>query len=222
MCIRDRDYPDLEYIVIDGGSQDGTAEILDRYRDRLAYCVSEPDRGQSDALNKGFARATGSLLAWLNSDDRYAPDALWRAALAFDLHETDMVSGGCALAEEPHGRIARVHHSAQPIGRAEALRAEQLLDLDGCWLRGDFFFQPEVFWTRDLWQRAGGRVAEELHYSMDYELWVRFALAGARIVHVPDTLAVYRVHSGQKTAGDDLPYLPELRRVAASFRPVEA
>jgi hypothetical protein len=118
--------------------------------------------------------------------------------------------------------VARVHHSALPIGRAVPLRSDQLLDLDGCWLRGDFFFQPEVFWTRDLWQRAGGRVAEELHYSMDYELWVRFALAGARIVHVPDTLALYRVHPGQKTAGDDLPYLPELRRVAASFRPVEA
>lgn len=220
--VLEQDYPDLEYIVIDGGSQDGTAAILDRYRHRLAYCVSEPDRGQSDALNKGFARATGSILAWLNSDDRYAPDALWRAALAFDLHGADMVSGGCALAEEPHGRVARVHHSALPIGPAVPLRAEQLLDLDGCWLRGDFFFQPEVFWTRELWERAGGRVAEELHYSMDYELWVRFALAGARIVHVPDTLAIYRVHPGQKTAGDDLPYLPELRRVAASFRPVEA
>jgi GT2 family glycosyltransferase len=220
--VLDQDYPELEYIVIDGGSQDGTAEILDRYRDRLAYCESAPDRGQSHALNKGFARATGSILAWLNSDDRYAPEALWRAALAFDLYGADLVSGGCALAEEPHGRVARVHHSALPIGRAVPLRSDQLLDLDGSWLRGDFFFQPEVFWTRDLWQRAGGRVAEELHYSMDYELWVRFALAGARIVHVPDTLALYRVHPGQKTAGDDLPYLPELRRVAASFRPVEA
>lgn len=220
--VLDQDYPDLEYIVVDGGSQDGTAEILDRYRDRLAYCVSEPDRGQSHALNKGFARATGDILAWLNSDDRYAPDALWRAALAFDQHGADVVSGGCALAEEPTGRVSRVHRSALPIGRAVPLRAEALLDLDGSWLRGDFFFQPEVFWTRELWRRTGARVAEELHYSMDFELWVRFALAGARIVHVPDTLAVYRVHPGQKTAGEHLPYLPELRRVAASFRPVEA
>ncbi|MET0555775.1 MAG: glycosyltransferase [Vicinamibacteria bacterium] len=220
--VLDQDYPDLEYIVIDGGSRDGTAAILDRYRDRLSYCVSEPDRGQSHALNKGFARATGTLCAWLNSDDRYAPDALWRAALAFDLHGADLVAGGCALAEEPHGRIARVHHSALPIGRPVPLPADRLLDLDGAWLRGDFFFQPEVFWTRDLWQRAGGRVAEELHYSMDYELWVRFARQGARVVHVPDTLALYRVHPNQKTAGPDLPYLPELRRVARDLQPAGA
>jgi ADP-heptose:LPS heptosyltransferase/GT2 family glycosyltransferase len=218
--VLDQGYPDLEYIVLDGGSTDGTQAILERYRGRLAYCVSAPDRGQSDALNKGFARATGSILTWLNSDDAYPPDALWRAALAFDLYDADVVAGGCALVDDATGEVTRVHHSALPVGRAVPLPVERLLDIDGSWLRGDFFFQPEVFWTRALWERAGGRVAEELHYSMDYELWVRMALAGARIVHVPDTLARYRMHAAQKTSGADLPYVPELRRVAAGFEPI--
>ena len=75
-----------------------------------------------------------------------------------------------------------------------------------------------MFWTRGIWERSGGRVAEELYYSMDYELWVRFAAHGARIVHVPDLLAVYRMHAAQKTSGAELPYLPELRKLAADLK----
>lgn len=217
-----QEYPDLEYIVIDGGSTDGTTDILTRYRDRLARCVSGPDEGQGDALNKGFALATGSLLAWLNSDDRYPAGALWRAALAFDTYGADMVAGGCALVRDRADEVLRVHHSTLPVGRVVSLPRARLLDIDGSWTRGDFFYQPEVFWTRELWEAAGGRVAKDLYYSMDYELWVRMAGCGARVVHVPDTLAVYRMHKAQKTDGAELPYLPELKQVAARYRSAPA
>lgn len=213
-----QDYPDLEYIVVDGGSSDGSREILERYRGQLAHCLIEPDEGQSHALNKGFALASGDLLAWLNSDDCYPPGALWRAALAFDAFQADLVAGGCRLVQGETDATLRVHHSSLPVGRLAPLPLDKLLDLDGSWLKGDFFFQPEVFWTRELWQRCGGQVAQELFFSMDYELWARMAHAGARAVHVPDVLAVYRVHEGQKTAGESLPYVPELRRVAAELR----
>jgi hypothetical protein len=108
------------------------------------------------------------------------------------------------------------------VGHAVDLPLGRLLDIDGSWTRGDFFYQPEVFWTREIWQKAGSRVAKDLYYSMDYELWLRMAESGARIVHVPDTLAVYRMHEGQKTAGADLPYVPELRQVASRHRAASA
>lgn len=213
-----QDYPHLEYIVVDGESADETPAILDRYRHRLAHCLSGPDEGQADALNKGFALATGDILAWLNSDDRYPAGALWRAALAFDAYETDMIVGGCALVRGKADECVSVHHPALPVGRVVSLPVGRLLDIDGSWTKGDFFYQPEVFWTRDIWQRAGGQVAKDLYYSMDYELWLRMAASGARIVRLPDTLAVYRMHEGQKTTGAELPYVPELKQVVARYR----
>jgi GT2 family glycosyltransferase len=212
-------YPNLEYIVIDGGSTDNTPVILERYGAELTHCVSEPDHGQADALNKGFRLATGDILAWLNSDDRYLPGTLLRVALAFDTYgDADIVAGGCALFHGDEQIPFRTHHNAMPVGRVIPLPLSKLLDIDGSWQRGDFFYQPEVFWSRDIWERSGARVDQNLFYSMDYELWLRMAQQEARIVHILDTLALYRVHDEQKTSGDDLPFLPELRRVNKAFR----
>jgi ADP-heptose:LPS heptosyltransferase/GT2 family glycosyltransferase len=211
-------YPDLEYIVLDGKSTDRTPEILERYRDRLAYCVSEKDAGQSDALNKGFHRATGEILAWLNSDDRYLPGALHRVALAFDSYGADVVAGGCAMLQDRQAAPFGIHHNSLPLGKVVPLPLDRLLDIEGSWIKGDFFWQPEVFWTRHIWERSGGRVAQDLFYSMDYELWVRMAQSGACIVHIPDSLAVYRMHARQKTSGTEPPYLPELRQLSAEIQ----
>lgn len=207
-------YPELEYLVLDGGSTDQTREILDHYHERLAYCCSQKDKGQADAINQGFARATGEIFAWLNSDDQYAPDALMRAAIAFDLFpEADVVVGGCGLVQNTEGTASRVHHCALPLGKVVPLPAVQLLDLENCWLKGHFFYQPEVFWRRSIWEAAGGQVSDDLYYCFDYDLWVRMAQAGAKVVHIPDLLALYRVHPAQKTYGEKLPYLPELKLV---------
>jgi len=211
-------YPNLEYIVIDGGSTDKTLEILDRYRSRLAFLISEKDKGQSDAINKGFQHSSGDIMAWLNSDDCYMPGALWRAAIAFDTYSAEIVAGGCALRKDHEQNFVRIHHNAMPIGKIVPLPLDRLLNIDGSWQKGDFFYQPEVFWKRGLWERSGGFVDENLFYSMDYELWTRFALNGAHILHIPDTLALYRMHENQKTTGNDLPFLPELRRVAAKYQ----
>ncbi|MBF1999666.1 MAG: glycosyltransferase [Synechococcales cyanobacterium M58_A2018_015] len=211
-------YPNLEYIIIDGGSTDNTLEILQRYDSYLSYWVSEPDEGQSNALNKGFGKATGDILTWLNSDDCYLPETLLRVAIAFDRYATDMVAGGCELRIGYNPVPFKVHHTALPVGQAMHLPLERLLDIDQCWQAGEFFYQPEVFWTRELWQRAGGYVREDLFYSMDYELWLRMANHNARIVHIPDPLARYRVHHEQKTYGDEIPYLPELKQVSCQFQ----
>ena len=214
-----QDYPNIEYLVLDGGSIDETRPILDRYRPRLAYSCSQKDNGQADAINNGFARTTGEIMAWLNSDDQYAADALMHVARAFDLFpEADIVVGGCGLLET--AGLTRIHHSALPIGELVPLPLAQLLDLDNCWLKGDFFYQPEVFWRRRIWEAAGPQVQVDLYYCFDYELWVRMAEMGAKVLHVPDLLALYRVHPQQKTYGRDLPYLPELKRVKAQHHSV--
>lgn len=206
--VLDQGYPNLEYGVLDGASDDDTAAVLARYSHRLAFAVSEPDHGQADAINKGFARTTGEIMTWLNSDDRLAPQALFQAALALSGPDADMVAGICRLVDAA-GRPTGDHLTSCPAG---PLPLDQLLDLEGCWLRGQFFYQPEVFFTRRIYAAAGGRVDETLHYSMDYDLWVRLAATGARLRVLGTPLALFTEHPDQKTAGGEA-YRPELRRV---------
>jgi len=216
--VLDQNYPNLEYIIVDGGSTDGSVEIIKKYAERLTWWVSEQDGGQSEALNKGFARATGSVLTWLNSDDRLAPGSLFTVGQTFLLHATDVVAGRCARVMDLQPIPRHIHRCALPLDRIVPLSLPELLDLDGCWLQGNFFHQPEVFFTRELFDRAGGRLREDLYYSMDYDLWVRMAKAGARIFAVPEVLAIFREHEKQKTGGPHVPYLPELREVNAAHR----
>jgi glycosyltransferase involved in cell wall biosynthesis len=193
LSVLNQGYPNVEYIVVDGGSTDNTPAILDRYRNRVAYAVSEPDRGQSHAINKGMARATGEIVTWLNSDDMLAPGALASVALAFELHDADMIAGICQLYK--NGRMVGQHLTSCADG---PLPLGEMLDLDNCWNMGQFFYQPEVMFKRDLWLRAGGRVDERLFFSMDYELWLRFAKAGARIHVIGRPVARFRFHAEQK------------------------
>ncbi|MEO8370386.1 MAG: glycosyltransferase, partial [Candidatus Solibacter sp.] len=187
-------YPNVEHIVMDGGSTDATPAVLERYRDRLAHVRSEPDNGQSHAINKGMALATGEILTWLNSDDMLAPGALAAVALAFDTNQADMVAGICRLYRD--GELVSQHITSCAEG---PLPLGDLLDLDGAWNAGQFFYQPEVMFTRELWQRAGGYVNDWLHYSMDYEMWLRFAEVGARLHVIGRPVAWFRLHEAQKT-----------------------
>lgn len=196
--VRGQGYPNVEHIVIDGGSTDATMEIVGRYRDGLAHVVSEPDGGQSAAINKGMRLATGGLLTWLNADDMLAPGALAAAAVAWVRTGCDLVVGECHVREG--ARVVRRHLSS--VG--ERLVERELLDLERGWLAGRFFYQPEVVFTRGAWERAGGMVDERWHYSMDYELWARMARLdegrGARVTVIGRPLALFRAHAGQKTA----------------------
>ena len=178
---------------MDGGSEDGTAEILQRYASKLTYWESEKDRGQSHALNKGFSRATGEIFTWLNSDDRLAPGALAAVALAYDLTGADMFAGVCELFGASGIIINHLTSCA-----AGTLSVEDFLD-DDLVREGFSFYQPEVMFTRNLWERAGARVDENLQIVMDYELWLRFAATGARIEIIGRPIAQFRVHEAQKT-----------------------
>ncbi|HND60501.1 MAG TPA: glycosyltransferase family 2 protein, partial [Opitutaceae bacterium] len=217
--VLDQGYPNLEYLVVDGGSTDGSVEIIQRYAPQLAWWVSERDRGQSEALNKGFRRATGEILTWLNSDDRLAPGALFTVADAFRRHrDADLVAGRCARVQDLTALPHHVHRCRLPLGQVVPLPLAGLLDLDGGWQRGDFFHQPEVFFTKRIFDRSGGSLREDLYYSMDYDLWVRMAKAGAQVLAIPEITAIFRQHGNQKTGGAELPFLPELRAVNAAHR----
>jgi glycosyltransferase involved in cell wall biosynthesis len=197
LSVRNQGYPNLEHIVMDGGSSDDTLEIVNRYRDGLAHVVSRKDKGQSDAINRGFKLATGEILTWLNSDDMLAPGALAAVAFAFGQSGADMVAGECHIYRG--GEFEARHLTACENG---PLPLEDLLDVDGAWLEGQFFYQPEVMFTRKVWDRAGGHVSEALYHSMDYELWLRMAEAGAKLHVIGRPVALFRAHAEQKTAGE--------------------
>jgi hypothetical protein len=218
-CLRsvlDQGYPNLEYIVIDGGSDDGSREILERYRPRLSTLVIEPDRGQSDALNKGLSRATGDMLTWICSDDCLEPGSLFTVAAARGHTGADVIAGGCRLIDGD-GRTTGIHHSGLRTGRTHPLSFGDMASFMGSWQRGVYFFQPELFFSREIWKRAGGHVREDLYYAMDYELFLRFGLAGARVHAVAEVLGCSRRHLDQKTRHELPLYLPTIDRVLQDF-----
>lgn len=213
----DQNYPNLEYIIVDGGSTDGSLQIIDRYRSHFAAVIVEPDRGQSDALNKGFRLATGDIMNWLCSDDLLEPGALHRIAKAYLEHDADIIVGGCVRIGETRDHELGRHHTALMMGDTVQLDPFDILKFMRSWQRGHYFFQPETFFTRGVWEAAGAFVKVHLFYAMDYDLWLRMALAGARIRHIPAFLACSRVHASQKTK-DDQVYLHQIRHIMEEYR----
>lgn len=214
--VLDQGYPELELIVLDGGSRDGSREIIERYADRLTYWRSAPDAGQAAAIREGFDRATGDILTWLNSDDLLADGALRRVADAWCRHGGDVVvAGACQLFGPASGGGRHVPTFTDRRDERVALPIRRMLDLGRHWFPGEFFYQPEVFFPRAAYEEVGG-VDPSFHYTMDYDLWVRLALAGTEIVVLDETLAHYREHDGQKTADREALYR-EMIRTANSY-----
>jgi hypothetical protein len=176
-------YRDLEYIIVDGGSTDGSLEVIRRYAAHLAWWVSEPDRGQSHAINKGLARATGDVLAYLNSDDVYAPGALTACADARSAGAEWMV-GSVMCFDDFHG--------AWPFPELPGASFTR-------WFLGCPISQPAVFWSARL-QREAGPFREDLRYVMDYEFWLRLRFVHRqRPARIPRVLAYYRMHPVSKS-----------------------
>jgi len=180
-------YPNLEYIVIDGGSRDGSVDVIRAYAPWLAYWVSEPDRGQSHAINKGWAKATGRLWAWLNSDDLYLPGTL--ATIATVMHRDPAVrlAYGSALFVDEQGRF-KFKYQGRPL-RPGVLKMQY-------WL-GWAVPQPTLFFDRSLVDQYGP-LDESYHYALDYE-WLLRVSRHVDFTCIDETLAVYRMHSQSKT-----------------------
>jgi glycosyltransferase involved in cell wall biosynthesis len=175
---------ELEHLVLDGGSRDGTLDVLRRYEGRVRW-VSEPDRGQCDAIGKGFRMAGGEVLAWLNSDDVYAPGALDAVVRTLRATGARWCFGECAIVDEADRPI----RSAISAYKSWVSRRYSRRRLVG----RNFIPQPAVFFRRDLLDEVGG-LDESLRYAMDYDLWLRFARA-AEPVFIPRRLASFRWHA---------------------------
>jgi len=196
--VLDQDYPAIEYFVIDGGSNDGSLEIIKKYSDRLAGWVSEKDAGQTDAINKGFARATGSVLAWINSDDTYQPGAIREAmGLLSDYPSWGMVYGDTNFIDE-NGRT---------IGKFSAAQTDYEK------LRQAYVHIPQQasFFRTDLWKKVGP-LDPSFYFAMDYDLWVRLARI-SDLIYVRKQWANFRLHGGAKTIAADDRCWPEMLRV---------
>lgn len=190
--VLDQDYPNIEYIIIDGGSTDGSVDIIRKYESRLAYWISEPDRGQTHAINKGMEKATGKYRAYLNSDDCYLPGALSQVVAAFQENpDVDLVYGRCRMVDR-HGRTI-----GQRAG--DISNTDELLDLWRVWWGGRNFVQPEVFWTARVAERIGP-FREDLHYVMDYEYWTQIFQAGGESLKLDAELSAFRLHANQKSS----------------------
>lgn len=193
-----QDYPQIEYIIVDGGSTDGTLDIIKKYEDRLSWWVSEKDQGQTDAINKGFGRAKGAVLAWINSDDTYQPGAVTSAVRYLREHpHVGMVYGDCNF----------INKNGQIIGKFDSAQTNYRL------IRQGYVHIPQqtMFFRTDLWKQVGP-LDPSFYFAMDYDLWTRIA-ARTEIKYISETWANFRLHTSGKTILADDRCWPEMIRV---------
>jgi glycosyltransferase involved in cell wall biosynthesis len=209
-------YPNLEYIIIDGDSTDGSVEIINKYKQNIDYFISKTDSGQAAAISKGFARATGDILCWLNSDDMLTKNALSYVVEAWQKHGPNIiVTGGCIEYRENDKQNVHYPRFQKSYDVKCELPISAILDLSDEWIKGTFFYQPEVFFPRSIYEEVGC-IDNNLFYAMDYDLWVRFALNGVKTVVIEKPLAYFRFHSLQKTS-NKIPMLKETISVAERY-----
>jgi glycosyltransferase involved in cell wall biosynthesis len=199
--VLDQDYAPLDYLVMDGGSTDETVDVLKSFGPRVRW-VSERDKGQSDAINRGFAQARGEVLGWLNSDDTYAPGAVRAAAEFLAAHpDVGMVYGDADFIDASGRYIGRCQHVEKVFSPHRLLHYS------------DFIVQPAAFFRRSAFEAVGG-LDPSLNWAMDYDLWLKFAAAGFKVAYLPRVLANYRWLGASKSAAGGWGRLNEVDRVA--------
>ena len=181
-----QDYSNLEIIVMDGRSTDGSLEIIKNYTDQLAYWQSESDGGQTAAIISGFEQANGELLTWLNSDDILLPNALMRHAKAYSRHQKADVFYGDHVVIDKNGRVVEQYKHGHYYNKL-------------AWLTMPYIAQPGTLFTKRIWKKVGGADVS-MHCVFDYDLWYRFMNANARFVHVNGAVAGFRIHDESKGA----------------------
>lgn len=176
-----QDYLNLEYGIVDGGSTDGSLDILKRYDPHLSWWISELDQGQAQAINKGMARTSGDIIAWINSDDVYLPNAIMQAVTAMEDYDVDLVYGDAFTIDEAGWPLNELMFSDWDLS-----------DL----LRFRVICQPAVFMKREVWEEVQG-LNSDLHYMLDHQLWIKIA-SRFQVKHIPSFWAASRSHGQAK------------------------
>lgn len=194
--VLNQNYPNLEYIIIDGGSTDASIDIIKKYEQYLHFWCSEPDAGQYDAINKGFAHSTGEIMAWLNSDDMYCPWALKTvASIMSELPQVEWLTTLSPAFWDWHGFCTQISAIAGYSRKAF---------LDGGYLPPkhkigiNWIQQESTFWRRSLWQNVGGALATEFNLAADFDLWARFYFH-AELYGTPSPLGGFRLQPHQRS-----------------------
>jgi glycosyltransferase involved in cell wall biosynthesis len=202
-------YPNLEYVIVDGGSSDDSVDIIRAHANHLAWWVSEPDSGQTDALLKGFARCTGQIFNWLNADDLLRPGALFAVAQAFLDGEPDLIVGrDRQFTEDPEQPVSFF----EPAGY---VFPDCLRFWDGAFR----YHQPCTFFSRSAYERAG-KLDRHLHYAMDYDFYCRvLSLSDVRVRLINAELSAFRLHPDAKTSRAKAGFTSEMREVSRRHWP---
>jgi|688.fasta_scaffold05340_20 glycosyltransferase involved in cell wall biosynthesis len=182
----DQSYPDLEYIIIDGGSNDESIDIIKKYSNKLSYWISEPDHGHADALNKGFNQSNGEIMAWINSDDMLTPWSLNCVSQIFtEFPEVEWIQGFTSVWNNQGEMISATRNPKNIY---------DFLSGNYAWIQ-----QESVFWRRSLWEKAGGFISEKTRYMVDGELWSRFFTHGI-LYNLDCIIGGYRLHNSNRAA----------------------
>jgi len=196
--VLDQDYPDLDYWIVDGGSTDGTLDIVRKYEDRLSGWISEPDEGMYDALNKGFRRTTGDIMFWLNSDDIQFPSSLFQVNEVFSaFSDVDWIIGNPVLLDGDG--IFRNLKSPRRWSRFDYMAGNR-----------NGLMQEAVFWRRELWDRCGARLDDRYKLAGDHELWLRYFQSGAQLHNLQSVLGGFRRHGESQLSADMTAYNVEV------------
>jgi len=205
LSVLNQDYQNIELIIIDGGSSDGTIDIIKKYQQHVAYWLSEPDHGQSNALNKGFAHASGDILGWLNSDDLYLPNAFRLAVNAFQEHPNKNIVFGDWLSIDEFDGVLDFNHAFD-------------FSVNHFKYEGFHLNAQSMFWRSNVYKSFSG-FDIDLYNTMDYQMILEFGLkqGESRFLRIPTALGAFRRYDGQKTSGLTAGVLAEHRKMAVQY-----
>lgn len=199
-------YPNLEYIIIDGGSTDNSIDILKKYDNKLSYWISEPDKGQAHAINKGIEKSTGDILAWLNSDDLYMPGTLHKISKKLNINNNEIICGNCIHFENSKkGLISQ---------GSDIMALKNRYDLTDI----DYINQPSTFWSRKTWETTGV-LNEQFHYTFDWEWYIKANELKANFLFCEEAFALYRKHDNHKTGTGDEKRKEEIAEIYRIYNP---